>query len=629
MRGRPISDYGVIGNLRSVALVSTDGSVDWCCLPHLAAPSVFAALLDPKMGGRYRVGLGGGAVATQRYVEDTNVLETRWHGPTGILIVTDFMPVADSLDAAEETPAAPELHRLLRCESGSVEVEIEWAPRLDYARGETRLTGAPGGFVATCGADTLHLQGAPRGARLEGDVVRGRLRLVAGEAAALLVAWGEPAPEPTLERAEVALAETVRAWRAWVHKGEIVARSSWAGELAPLIRRSELVLKLLTYAETGAIAAAATTSLPETLGGVRNWDYRYAWIRDAGLTAQALTAVGHRREAMRFVLWAEAAAWACREREGRSLQIMYGLHGENDLPEELLPHLAGYQGSAPVRIGNEAAQQRQHDIYGELLTAAYELARTGEQLSAPLCRFLAWAADEAARRWHEVDSGIWEVRRTERHYTHSKVMSWAALDRAIRMAAAGHLTTGDTALWRRERERVHAAILAHGYNDDVGAFVQAFDSEALDASSLLIPMQELLPFDDPRVKSTIDRTLEQLTDNGLVYRYVIDDGLPGKEGAFGLTTFWLVDALALSGRRDEAHALFEGMVRRASPLGLYSEQIDPASGAFLGNFPQAFTHIGLINSALYLAYCEGKPTPVTPLLGTPEHRASHSQRGSP
>jgi GH15 family glucan-1,4-alpha-glucosidase len=619
-----IEDYGAVGNLSSVALVGTDGSVDWCCFPYLSSPSVFGALLDPERGGHFRVGLRGGHPVEQFYLEDTNVLCTRWRSEHGALRVLDFMPVEGRLDGSSPARGEPELWRLLVCEGGEVEVLLEWAPRLDHGRGQTAVERVPDGFLAHQGPSQLTLSGAPAGARVvplgHGAGVQGVLRLRAGDRHPLVTRWGGFAEGSHRARAEERLEATTSAWRGWLHKAEARGERAWAGPWRGLVKRSELALKLLTFNETGAIAAAATTSLPETLGGVRNWDYRYAWIRDAGLTAQALTALGHRAEAGRFLHWAERASEVREEAAGR-LQIMYGLHGEAELPEEELHHLRGYQDSRPVRVGNEAAEQRQHDIYGELLTSGYELARAGERLSPEITRFLAWTADETCRTWSRRDSGIWEVRGQERHYTYSKILSWAALDRALRLRAMGVLPEGREP-WAWMREEIRRTVLEHAWNGRVRAFVQSFDSEDLDASNLLIPLQELLPADDPRVQATIDRTLEALTENGLVYRYRMDDGLPGEEGAFVLTTFWLVDALALSGRRQEAWDLFEGVARRASHLGLFAEQMDPRTGAFLGNFPQAFSHLGLINSTLYLAYMEGRPLPVPPLLGTPEHRRS-------
>jgi GH15 family glucan-1,4-alpha-glucosidase len=624
----PLSAYGAIGNLRSIALVGANGSVDWCCLPYLAAPSVFAALLDERRGGRFVVAPVSAPLGEQSYIEDTNVLCTHWRTERGRLCVTDFMPVVGALDGEAPPRARSELHRLVVCEAGEVEVEVEWAPRMDYARRPTRVERVPGGYLARQNSTLLSLGGLPGGHRLEDDgagpCVRARFRLTAGERVALVTQWEAGPLYGTRMTTEAALKETVACWRAWVYKARACGGREWAGPWQALITRSELILKLLTVMDTGAIAAAATTSLPETIGGVRNWDYRFVWIRDGAFTAQALTALGHHNEAARFLQWAEEVA-DIHDHEDRRLQIMYGLHGEAELPEEELPHLAGYHGSRPVRIGNGAAEQAQHDIYGELLTAAYELVRHGQQLTPSQRRFLAELADETCQHWAEPDSGLWEMRKEPRHYTHSKLMCWAALDRALRMARHGILE-GDVARWRETRERIREVVLREGYSEERGAFVQSFGSRELDASSVLIPIHELLPCNDPRVQSTLDATLAQLTENGFVYRYVADDGLPGREGAFGLTTFWLVDALALSGRLEEAERIFEGMARAASPLGLYAEQLDPRTGALLGNLPQAFTHLGLINSALYLAHARGERLPLPPLLGTEEHRREEGLR---
>jgi GH15 family glucan-1,4-alpha-glucosidase len=390
------------------------------------------------------------------------------------------------------------------------------------------------------------------------------------------------------------------------------------------VDRSGLALKLLTYPRTGAIAAAATTSLPEDIGGVRNWDYRYTWIRDASFTGQAFVALGHRKEAIDFLKWAEDVTRRDHE-EGGKLHLMYTLDGKSEIPERELDHLEGYRESRPVRIGNGAAGQFQLDIYGELLDAAWEMARLGVEIDEELWRFLTSVADQACAQWNRPDYGIWEIRTQPRHFVYSKLMVYVALDRALRLADRFGLPA-DRERWTTTRDAVRKTILERGYNEERGAFVQAFGTTALDAANLLIPLMGFLPADDPRVQSTIDLYLEELTENGLVYRYrtddeEADDGLEGHEGAFGLTTFWMVDALALSGRLDEACEMFEGLARRANHVGLYSEEFDPRSGAFLGNFPQAFTHIGFINSAIYIAHAEGKDIPSPAPLGTREERA--------
>lgn len=617
----PIEDYAAIGNLRTAALVSRRGSIDWACLPHFDSPSVFGAILDARRGGHFRVGPPNGQRGEQRYVDETNVLETTFQTASGLLRVTDFMPLAGDIDGRGGSHAPPEIQRLVQAEGGSAEVDIEWAPRLDYGRRPTLISMMPDGLVASDGERTLYLRGLPDGAEVHstdhGPVARLRTRLDE-RGLALVSSWeGEPA-HAGLAAAEEALQATVRAWRGWLRKDKRGDRHEWAGAWAPLIVRSELALKLMVFAETGGIVAAPTTSLPEWIGGMRNWDYRYTWIRDASLTTQALSAVGHTREAVDFLDWAEHVAQA-HEAQARRVQIMYGLHGETELDEHELEHLEGYRRSAPVRIGNGAAPQRQLDVYGELLDGAYELVRRDISLSADVRRFLATLADGACAAVGEKDAGIWEMRGPKRHFVHSKLMVWVGLDRALQLASRG-VIEGDVQRWRQSRDEVRQTILERGFNEERGAFTQSFESTDLDGSNLLIPLHDLLPVDDPRVQGTIDRTLDELTEEGLVYRYKVDDGLPGEEGAFVLCTFWLIDTLALSGRLDEAHELFDRLCRRANHVGLLSEQIDPADGAFLGNFPQAFSHIGLINSALYLAHAEGRRMPMPAPLGTREHR---------
>jgi GH15 family glucan-1,4-alpha-glucosidase len=414
-------------------------------------------------------------------------------------------------------------------------------------------------------------------------------------------------PEWTDEACERALEETLRFWRNWVHGCASDDRCLFFGAHHPLVLRSELVLKLLTHADSGAIAAAATTSLPEVVGGVRNWDYRYAWIRDASFTVQALHNAGHAEEAAAYFRWVRGIR-PSRKRQDHPMefQIMYGLHGETRLTEETLDHLEGYRGSRPVRIGNAAFKQHQWDIYGELALAFYETMRYGAALNEEEWAFLGGLADEVVAHWRQPDSGIWEVRGGPRHFTYSKLMCWVALDRAFKMARSAKRHGERPAAWKRARDEIRAAVLSEGYSEKDASFTQSFGSRALDATSLLIPKMGLLPYGDARVQGTIRATIERLLDNGLVYRYLREDSLPGREGAFLLCTFWLVDALALSGRVDEAQSMFESVLARVGALGLLSEQMDPSTNEYLGNYPQAFSHIGLLNSSLYLARCKGK-----------------------
>jgi GH15 family glucan-1,4-alpha-glucosidase len=620
---KPINDYGAIGNLRTVALVGLDGSIDWCCFPFLDNQSVFAALLDHRKGGRFRVSPRGIRAGEQKYLDDTNVLETLFETHDGRVVVTDFMPLGGTLNGDHASEADPELYRVVRCEGGTVTVDLEWSPRFDYARAETKIHEmADHAYLATSEEGHRLVLGGVRGAEIvtehDGPTVRASIELRDGEQLLFTTRWDTEDPNCNLEDGLKALEQTIEAWHGWVHKEEMDRAREWAGPCYGMLVRSELALKLLVQAGTGAVAAAATTSLPETIEGVRNWDYRYSWIRDAVQIVQALGALGHQDEATDLLEWAERVSEAHLE-EQHGLQIMYTLHGEADLEEEELDHLEGYRQSRPVRVGNAAAKQRQPDIHGELLIAAYELMRRGHELDDDIWRFLSAVADRACKEWSKPDDGIWEQRNGPRHYVYSKVMVWSAFDRAIQLHEDYQLE-GDIDRWRKSREEIRNEVLAQGYDEELGTFVQAYNRRDPDASNLLIPLREFLPFDDPRVQGTIDTTLNELTTKGLVYRYRNDDGLPGKEGAFGLCTFWLVDALALSNRIDEADEIFEGMLGHANHVGLYAEQIDPEPGQLLGNFPQGFTHLGMINSALYLAHAKGMEVPGPSLIGTKEHR---------
>lgn len=616
----PIADYAAIGNLRSVALVGKNGSIDWLCLPSLDRPSVFGALLDARRGGCFRVAPARPRTSTPQYRGDTCVLETDFLSEDGRFTVTDWMPLQGTIIGARDPHTAPEIYRLLHGREGEAEVEVEWAPRFDFARAHTRMRREDNCIVASAGGQSMSLAGLPVPGELveteSGPALRARFPLLAGEQVLLVTRYAavdvahaaddwHPNADP--EHGARCLRETCDAWTAWVSQDKQRPTAEWAGEWAGLVTRSELTLKMLTYPETGAIAAAATTSLPETIGGVRNWDYRYCWVRDSNFLLHALFALSHDAEAFDFLHFIRDAS----RRDGdprRVPRLMYDLHGSAEIPEQELEHLHGYRGSRPVRVGNAAADQRQHDALGELVECAYELARNDKPVEQDMLKFVGHSVDRACDAWQKPDAGIWEMRGPPHHYVYSKVMVWTALDRGIWLAEHCGMP-GNVAGWRRSRDLLRDLILRRGYNEQVGSFVQRFGADDPDASTLLLPLQGLLPATDPRMLRTIDCVLEHLTENGLVYRYRMDDGLPGKEGAFGACTFWLVDALALSGRVDEAREIFQGMLDRANHVGLYSEEIDPKTGLFLGNFPQAFTHVGLINSALCLAHAEGRPVP--------------------
>ncbi|MBI0582723.1 MAG: glycoside hydrolase family 15 protein [Methanomassiliicoccus sp.] len=617
----PISAYGAIGNLQTAALVGLNGSIDWCCFPHFDRPSVFGAILDHRKGGRFRVDLPGGRGGDQEYINGTNVLRTRFRTAGGEVSVTDLMPLWGEFSRGS-SHAPPEIHRLLECGGGPVEVEVEWSPRFDYARDVPAISPAEGGWHAR-GRDAVLSLGGPRPEEAELNRERSsllaRLTMQPGEMRTIVTRWNSGETDHDVRSTVEARDRTVDGWRIWAHSDEPIHEPQWAQEHYPLLMRSELVLKLMTHAETGAIVAAPTTSLPEAMGGKRNYDYRYAWVRDASMTAQALTSLGHEKEAIDLLLWIENVS-ARHFTDGSRPQIMYGVHGESDLEEIELPHLEGYRGSRPVRVGNEAAVQLQLEVPGEVLNTAYELARRGHHLDDRLRGFLSRIMDMTCKVWPEPDQGIWEIRGAALHFTYSKVMLWVAFDRALQFDRIQGLE-GDKEQWYDIRNEIRREVLENGYDPEMGAFVQSYGSKELDASNLRIPLQEFLPFDDPRVQGTIDRTMRGLMEDGLVYRYLDDDLRHwGKEGTFNLCTCWLVDDLALSGRVKEARGIFENLVRHCNHVGLLSEQIDPSDGAFLGNFPQAFTHIGLINSVLYLAYAEGRHVPEQPLMGTMEHR---------
>ncbi len=597
---RPIRDYALIGDTHCAALVASDGAIDWCCLPCVDSPAVFCRLLDAGKGGFFRVGPVGPAEASRTYAGDTNVLVTTFTAAGGTIRLTDLMAVEPLPQRRQGVEARPthDILRLIEGLAGRVDVEIAFRPTFDYARARTSVVRRPGGAVAHGGRELLVL-GCPVALEPDGHGgLAGRARVAAGERVWVTLAHhpGSDSPPPAFgpAGAEEALGRTLDYWRRWS------AACSYRGPYEALVRRSALLLKLLTFSPTGAVIAAPTTSLPEEIGGVRNWDYRFTWLRDAPLILSALQSVGYHAEADDFFGWLRRICGRCRDR----LQIMYTVRGEEDLPEEVLEHLAGYRGSRPVRTGNAAAGQAQLDIYGEVLdAAAIHLEGRSRDPEPGLWGLLAFLADRAAARWREPDQGIWEVRGGPRHFLYSKLLCWVALDRALRLADARRLP-GDLARWRRTREEIRRAIETEGYDPEIGAFTQALGERALDASALAVPLVGFLPPADPRVRSTVARIQERLTRKGLVYRYLVaetDDGLPGGEATFALCSFWLVDNLALAGRGEEACELFERAAGYANEVGLLAEEIDPATGELLGNHPQGFTHLALIRSAVTIA----------------------------
>jgi GH15 family glucan-1,4-alpha-glucosidase len=598
MKSLPIGDYALLSDCRSAALVSRAGSVDWLCFPRFDAPAVFARILDDD-GGHFAIRPAGDFKASRAYVDQTMALETTFRTATGTAVLTDAMAVGRNdrgHDLGVGSPGA--LLRRLVCIDGDLELDVSYAPRPEYGLIHPILEVIPGGVTARGGADRLLLSGPPD-LRVDGATAIARLRLVAGQTVCFALAHGQMWELPLTPwgagEINARLEDTLEGWRSWsaIHQ-------TYEGPWRDLIHHSGRVLQALTFAPTGAIVAAPTTSLPETVGGERNWDYRYTWVRDACLTMEALWVAACPDEANKFFTFLAEAA-ASQLRRGSDLQIMFGIGGERDLSERELTHLAGWRDSRPVRVGNGAWSQRQLDVYGELLGAAQRLIQQLGELDPLTQQFLSAAADTAASRWKEKDQGIWEIRGEPRDFLYSKLMCWAALNRAIDIAPrlnAQHRVGA----WAAARDEIRAAILEQGWSDQVGAFTQAFGSQDLDASNLMLAITGFLPADDPRMKATIDATAARLTDaRGLVYRYLAHDGLAGEEGTFLLCTFWLAQAQALAGELDQATSTFERAVAAINDVGLLAEEIDPASGEMIGNFPQAFSHIGLINAAWAIA----------------------------
>jgi GH15 family glucan-1,4-alpha-glucosidase len=594
MDSLPIGEYALLSDCRSAALVSRDGSVDWLCFPRFDGPSVFCRLLDPA-GGHFAIRPAGEFQVSRRYVDQTLVLETTFTTGRGTAVLTDALAVGRNERGHHLGAQSPgTLVRSLACTDGDIEAEISYAPRPQYGLIHPVLVPVPGGLAARGGASRLLLS-TPCSFSVADATATARVGLTAGQGAVFALGHGEMAGAPlapwTAEEITGRLDDTIEGWRSWsaIHQ-------NYEGPWRELVRHSGRVLQGMTFAPTGAIVAAPTTSLPETVGGERNWDYRYTWVRDASLTMEALWVAACPDEANKFFAFLAGAAASGLQHDG-DLQIMFGIGGERDLSERELPQLAGWRGSRPVRVGNAAWLQRQLDVYGELLGAAQRLVDQLGELDPVTRRFLTTAADTAAARWREKDQGIWEIRGEPRDFLYSKLMCWVAVDCAITLAS--HLGAEDrVAGWEITRDEIRAAILARGWDERAGAFTQAFGSEDLDASSLMLAITGFLAADDPRMKATIDAIARRLTDErGLVYRYLTRDGLAGAEGTFLLCTFWLAQAQALAGDVEAATVTFERAVAAINDVGLLAEEVDPRTGEMIGNFPQAFSHIGLVNAA--------------------------------
>jgi GH15 family glucan-1,4-alpha-glucosidase len=584
-----IEDYGLVGDLQTAALISREGSVDWLCFPRFDSGACFAALVGDESNGHWVLApTAWKREVSRRYVLDTLILETEWRTDDGHVRVTDFMPPRG---------VAPDLVRIVEGLEGTVELATELVIRFDYGsivpwvRRVDEKT-----LLAVAGPDALSVR-TPVPLRGEDLRTRGEFTVTAGERVPFVLTWypSHRDPPDTVDP-EKALEETNEYWNDWADRCE------FEGDHHDAVHQSLLVLKALTYAPTGGIVAAPTSSLPEWIGGVRNWDYRFCWLRDATLTLLALLQAGYVDEADSWRRWLLRAAAG----NPADLQIMYGVAGERRLDEREVSWLAGYEDSAPVRIGNGASEQVQLDVYGEVMDALYQARAHGLVADEP-----AWALQQALLRhladaWHDPDNGIWEIRGTKRHFTHSKVMAWVAFDRAVRSAEEQGVR-GPVDEWRATRDEIHAEVCERGYSEALGSFTQYYGGSELDASLLLIPLVGFLPIDDPRIVATIDAVERELLHDGLVLRYRTTDkhaidGLPAGEGVFLPCSFWLVDCWELLGRHGEAHALYERLLDLRNDLGLIAEEYDPVEERLLGNFPQAFTHLALVNTAFTLAH---------------------------
>ncbi|MGE3192011.1 MAG: glycoside hydrolase family 15 protein [Microbacteriaceae bacterium] len=592
----PIADHALLSDRHSAALVTRDGSIAWLCFPRFDSESVFASILDDD-AGHWSIRPVDPAVSTRTYVEGTMVLQTTFDTDDGTVELLDALELGDSADPHRLGEHSPHVVlRGVRCTRGRVTIEMVCRLRPEYGLVVPVLTEVDSAVAAIGGSGQFTVSLPQRG-HLVGGEIRLCITLNAGEQhffALQRTGLGRPLPSAyTQDDISRALAATVERWQEWsaIHQ-------SYDGPWRDLVHTSGRVLQALSYQPTGAIVAAATTSLPEMVGGERNWDYRYSWVRDASFTMQALWVAACPDEAHEFFDFVTAAA-AHSEPE-KHLQIMFGIGGEHDLSERLLPQLRGWRSTGPVRVGNGAWNQPQLDVYGELLDAAYRLRDQLGEIRPALRVFLIALADAATRQWEQPDNGIWEVRGTPRHFLYSKLMCWVALDRAVAMADQLE-ATDRIPEWATMADRIRGVILEQGWDEQAGAYTQSFGSPELDASSLMMPIVGFVPASDPRMLSTIDAILDRLTDPvGLVYRYRTEsgvDGVTGEEGAFLLCSFWLAQALAEAGRVERATEVFEAAIGHINDVGLLAEEVDPVTGEQLGNFPQAFSHVGLVNAA--------------------------------
>jgi GH15 family glucan-1,4-alpha-glucosidase len=580
-----IEDYAMVGDLQTAALVGVDGSVDWLCFPRFDSPACFASLLGEEANGLWRIApTSGGRCTRRRYLQDTLILETEWETPGGTVRVIDCMPPRGM---------APDLVRVVEGVEGRVEVSSELVIRFDYGHLQPWIVVEGREVQAVAGPDALWLRASAPHEEIDGNVVS-RFTVAEGERIPFVLTWAPSYEDrPLAIDGLQAVDDTRRFWGGWASGIDYTGR--WQGA----VRRSLVTLKGLTYEPSGGIVAAATTSLPETIGGSRNWDYRYCWLRDTAFTLGALVGAGLREEARSWQQWVLRAAAG----NPADAQIMYGIDGTRRLPEYELPWLSGYEGSSPVRVGNDAAGQVQLDVPGEVLGAAQAGRVAGIMTSARGWELQQWIAGRLEGAWKRPDNGIWESRGEKQHFVYSKVMCWVAFDSLVKGVESFGLE-GPVDRWRAVRDEIHADVMERGFSEEKGSFTQAYDSDVLDACALLIPRVGFLPYHDERVVSTVETIRDELTEDGFVLRYRTDesdDGLSGREGSFLICSFWLVDALRGIGRKAEAEELFERLLSLRNDVGLLSEEYDTRANRFVGNFPQAFTHLALVNCAMALS----------------------------
>jgi GH15 family glucan-1,4-alpha-glucosidase len=581
---KPISGYGVIGNTRTVALVCYDGSIDWCCMPKLSSPSIFAAILDYKKGGSWTIQPAGPALSTQNYIEDTNILCTEFRDDASKVVLTDFMPCSVTT-GAWSTP--PEIHRIVQCQSGEMEMRFKFRPVLNYGLTVPRVNQVENGLSIRNRNEEMVLS-SPVQFDVADSAVDARFRITQGEKKTFVLSYGEGVPRRITEyRSERQQAKTEVFWMDWA--AQIRYRGRWRGAVV----RSALTLKLLVYGPTGAIVAAPTTSLPESIGGNRNWDYRYSWIRDSASCLWAFHKIGIRSETENYLHWLIDNNPSI----DLDLRLMYDIEGDPRIKEKTLDHLDGYRGSRPVRIGNLASEQTQFDAYGYMLDSLYFSSSHGNAIEDEMYfRFVKPLANFLVEHWKEPGNGIWEIRNKQQQYVYTKAWCYAGLDRAVKIAqAAGH--PDDIPQWKEAMKQIKEEVLKRGWNSKKQSFVIHYGSSDLDAATLMLPLIGFLPIESAKMKSTVEAIGKELSDGALVYRYRVDDGLKGAEGAFLLCGFWLVACLARLGQVEKASENFRELLGYANHLGLFSEEIDPKTGGALGNFPQAFSHVGLILAA--------------------------------